>query len=92
MKFTEHGDSCTGYHGTANPVPLDRIRCPYTVARKRELWQRQRQTPGTYRYNEAHGIGVPGIKQRYGNRRRKRSAANIKDIAMIKELTNGTTV
>jgi hypothetical protein len=54
--------------------------------RKRAQDRRLRHTPGTYRYMEAHGIGLPGIKHRLAQNQRRRNLANARDEERIREL------
>lgn len=54
--------------------------------RKRAKDRRLRHTPGTYRYMESHGIGLPGITHRLAQNQRRRGIANARDEKRIAEL------
>jgi len=55
-------------------------------ARWAEQKRRQRQTEGTYAYNDVHGLGDAGMMKRFRQRRWHRKIADIADGQTLKEL------
>ena len=56
---------------------------------KREKEKRLVSTPGTYKYNWAHGLGLPGIVKRASQRKNYRTQATQADINALRRLANG---
>lgn len=81
MKEMDCGrDDCTGVHNYNRPRSE---LCESTKEKKRVAARRRRQTPGTYEYNESHGIGDAGEVMRRGSIRWCRAQANARDVAVI---------
>lgn len=79
-------EDCTGDHRNHGWSML----CEATKERQRVRQQRLRVSPGTYRYKEAHGEGLPGLKAYLSERTRdltsEREALGIKLLKSDQEI------